>query len=162
MLFHPAILRLQSTIRERRALLPVLVLTLLLIQPTLGRAENSAPYSGTVTLETGKPFKAYVKSFRKAIKANGFNVVGVACANCAIKSRFNEKVAGNRVFMFFRPNYARRMLQASLAAGIEAPATSRLCDGNARRYCKADLSFAKPRLWRLWRSGSDKDGRRVG
>lgn len=121
MLFHPAILRLQSTIREYRALLLVLVLTLLLVQPTLGRAENSAPYSGTVTLETGKPFNAYVKSFRKAIKANGFNVVGVACAKCAIKSRFNEKVAGNRVFMFFRPDYARRMLQASIAAGIEAP-----------------------------------------
>ena len=99
----------------------LIIMSALFLTSLSARAEISAPYSGTVTQETETPFKAYVKSFRKAIKANGFNVVGVAYANCAIKSRFNEKVAGNRVFMFFRPDYARRMLQASIAAGIEAP-----------------------------------------
>ena len=30
-------------------------------------------------------------------------------------------IPGNRVFLFFRPDYAVRMLAASTAAGIEAP-----------------------------------------
>lgn len=85
------------------------------------QAENPTPYPGTVTVETGKPFEPFVDAFGKAITANGFNVVGIACANCAIKGAFGETVPGNRVFLFFKPAYARRMLAASIAAGIEAP-----------------------------------------
>ena len=84
-------------------------------------AEVQTPYSGTQVIDTGRAFKPYVKALRESVKANGFNMVGLACANCAIKSKFDEIVPGNRVFLFFRPDYARRMLQASTAAGIEAP-----------------------------------------
>lgn len=84
-------------------------------------AENPAPYPGTVTVETGRPFGPFADAFAKAIAGNGFNVVGIACANCAIKAAFGETVTGNRVFLFFKPAYARRMLSASVAAGIEAP-----------------------------------------
>jgi len=85
------------------------------------RAENPAPYPDTVMVETGKPFEPFVEAFAKAITANGFNVVGIACANCAIKGVFGETVPGNRVFLFFKPAYARRIIAASVAAGIEAP-----------------------------------------
>ena len=110
-----------------RALLAALLLAFAL--PTFappafagsGTAEISSPYSGTRVIETGKPFKPYVAALRDAIKASGFNIVGLACADCAIKGAFKETVAGNRVFLFFRPDYARRMLRASTAAGIEAP-----------------------------------------
>jgi len=96
-------------------------LLLALAAPSTVLAENVTPYSGTQVIDTGKPFKPYVAALRDAIKANGFNMVGLACANCAIKSVFKETVPGNRVFLFFRPDYARRMLQSSTAAGIEAP-----------------------------------------
>lgn len=107
----------------------------LLLASTPARAENPAPYPGTVTLETGKPFAAFVAAFAKAIEANGFNVIGIACADCGIKKAFKETVPGNRVFLFFKPAYARRMLAASLAAGIEAPIrvyATQAPDGSAR------------------------------
>lgn len=85
------------------------------------RSENPTPYPGTVTVETGRAFEPFVDAFAKAITGNGFNIVGIACANCAIKGVFGETVPGNRVFLFFKPAYARRMLAASVAAGIEAP-----------------------------------------
>lgn len=89
--------------------------------PSASQAENPAPYSGTESFDTGAPFKPFAKAMRDAIKSNGFAVIGIACANCAIKSKFKETIPGNRVFLFFRPDYARRMLKASTAAGIEAP-----------------------------------------
>ena len=92
---------------------------LALASPAL--ADTPTPYSGTQVIATGKPFGPYVKALRTAIKASGFNIVGLACANCAIKNTFDEIVPGNRVFLFFRPDFARRMLAASSAAGIEAP-----------------------------------------
>lgn len=97
------------------------LLALLLAFATPAAAENTAPYSGTRMVETGKPFLPYTAVLIDAIKANKFNIVGVACATCAIKGTFGETVPGNRVYLFFRPDFARRMLAASPAAGIEAP-----------------------------------------
>jgi uncharacterized protein (DUF302 family) len=95
-----------------------LALLICLAQPVM--AENPAPYSGMVTVETGKSFRAFVKQVRPAIKKHKFNIVGVACGSCAVKS-MGKTVPGNRVFFFFAPRYAARMLAASTAAGIEAP-----------------------------------------
>jgi uncharacterized protein (DUF302 family) len=105
------------------------------------RAENPTPYPDTVTIETGKPFGPFVEAFAKAITSNGFNIVGIACANCAIKGVFGETVPGNRVFLFFKPAYARRMLAASVAAGIEAPIrvyATEAADGSAH------VTYRKP------------------
>lgn len=96
----------------------VLLLVLLLALAFPAYAEPSA---GTVTVETNKPFASYVDALPTAIRENGFNIVGVACATCAIQNVFNETVPGNRVFLLFRPDFARRMLRASTEAGIEAP-----------------------------------------
>jgi uncharacterized protein (DUF302 family) len=101
-----------------KAIFASLVLAVLMTAPA--RAENPAPYSGMVTVETGKPFKDFVKAVRPAIKKHKFNIVGVACGSCAVKS-MGKTVPGNRVFFFFAPRYAARMLTASTAAGIEAP-----------------------------------------
>lgn len=110
----------------------VLVLFLLL---TLAPPVQAASPVATVTVETGRPFGAYVEALPKAITDTGFNIVGIACATCAIRSAFGETVPGNRVFLFFRPDYARRMLQASTEAGIEAPIrlyVTEAADGTAR------------------------------
>lgn len=98
-----------------------LLLALLLTAAAPASAETEAPYSGTVEVETNEPFMPYTAALKEAIGENGFTIIGIACANCAIKAVFDEVVPGNRVFLFFRPDYARRMLNASTAAGIEAP-----------------------------------------
>jgi uncharacterized protein (DUF302 family) len=92
-------------------------------------AEIRNPYSGTVTVETGRPFDAFVKALPEAIKVQGFNIVGVACATCAAQSQ-GVTVPGNRVFFFFKPAYAVSMLAASEAAGIEAPIRVYETEGN--------------------------------
>tara|TARA_S200002703_G_scaffold139234_1_gene129845 strand:- start:85 stop:579 length:495 start_codon:yes stop_codon:yes gene_type:complete len=84
------------------------------------QAAVQAPYPGTETVATGKPFIPFIKALSGAIKARGFNIVGIACATCAAKSQ-GVTIPGNRVFFFFKPAYAVRMLAASEAAGIEAP-----------------------------------------
>ncbi len=84
------------------------------------QAANPAPYSGTVSIETGKPFKVYLGQLKKAIKANKMGIVAEACATCGAKA-IGVTIPGNRVIMVFAPNFAVRMLKASEAAGIEAP-----------------------------------------
>jgi uncharacterized protein (DUF302 family) len=101
-----------------KSILASLALFVLFVAPAA--AENPAPYSGMVTVEVPKSFKAFVKRVRPALKKHKFNVVGIACANCAAKS-LGKTIPGNRVFLFFAPRYAVRMLAASNAAGIEAP-----------------------------------------
>jgi uncharacterized protein (DUF302 family) len=103
-----------------------LFVALIAVGLTLGlpgsvRAENPTPYSGTVTTETGKPFPAFAAALEASVKANGFNLIAIACADCGIKAALGETVPGNRVFLFFKPAYAKRVLTALPAAGIEAP-----------------------------------------
>ncbi len=83
-------------------------------------AENTAPYSGTVSIETGKPFGPYVDALKASILKNDMVMIGLACATCGAKA-IGHDIPGNRVFLFFNPHYAVRMLAASEAAGIEAP-----------------------------------------
>ncbi len=134
----------------------------LLALAVLARAENPTPYPDTVTVDTGKPFEPYVDAFAKAITANGFNIVGIACANCAIKGVFGETVPGNRVFLFFKPAYARRMLAASVAAGIEAPIrvyATEAPDGTARvTYRKPSAVFGAYEVPDLVAMGRELDG----
>ncbi|NQU59415.1 MAG: DUF302 domain-containing protein [Rhodospirillales bacterium] len=78
------------------------------------------PYSGTMTIDTQQPFAAYLDKLKKAIGANKMGLVGEACATCGAKA-IGVTIAGNRVLMIFNPNFAVRMLKASIAAGVEAP-----------------------------------------
>ena len=83
-------------------------------------AENPAPYSGTKVIETGTPFAAFVDKLTAAVSANKMGLVAQACADCGAKS-IGVAIPGNRVIMVYRPDFAVRMLEASVAAGIEAP-----------------------------------------
>ena len=143
-----------------RILAACLVVALLTVA-TPARAENPTPYPDTVTIETGKPFGPFVEAFAKAITGNGFNIVGIACANCAIKGVFGETVPGNRVFLFFKPAYARRMLAASVAAGIEAPIrvyATEAADGTARvTYRKPSAVFGAYEVPDLTAMGRELD-----
>ncbi|MBL4720458.1 MAG: DUF302 domain-containing protein [Alphaproteobacteria bacterium] len=99
---------------------PLLLLGLVLTLTTPARADTAAPYPGTVTFESKKPFKTLVDDLKKAIGANKMGLVAQACADCGARS-IGKTIPGNRVIMAFNPHFAVRMLNANLAAGIEAP-----------------------------------------
>jgi uncharacterized protein (DUF302 family) len=120
---------------------PVLILAILMFAFTpTAQAENPTPYSGTITIETQKPFGVYVKKLLAAIGVNKMGVVAHACADCGAKN-IGMTIPGNRVIMIFHPRFAVRMLSASIAAGIEAPVrlyVTENADGTAR------LTYRKP------------------
>lgn len=84
------------------------------------RAEMAPPYEGTNLIETGMPFDAYVEALRAAVTANRMGIVAQASATRGAAS-IGKTIAGNTVIMVFRPDFAVRMLEASVPAGIEAP-----------------------------------------
>jgi len=112
-----------------------LILALFLsLAAVTAQAENQTPYSGTVVVETGKPFASYLKKLKSAITANRLGIVAQACATCGAKA-IGVSIPGNRVIMVFAANFAVRMLKASEAAGIEAPLrlyVTERSDGTAR------------------------------
>jgi uncharacterized protein (DUF302 family) len=97
-------------------------------------AENAQPYSGMQVIDTTLPFEPFRQQLLQAIKANKMGVVANACGSCGAKS-IGVTIPGNQIIMVFRPDYAVRMLKASVAAGIEAPLRLYLteqADGKAR------------------------------
>jgi uncharacterized protein (DUF302 family) len=98
--------------------LVVLALSLVFASPAL--AGGSSPHPDTRVVETGMTFQKLWDRLKQAIKANKMGIVAQACASCANKAR-GVTIPGNAVVMVFRPDFARRMLEASVAAGIEAP-----------------------------------------
>lgn len=105
-----------------------------LLAPVPVLAENPTPYPGTQVIDTGKSFDPYVEALKAAIQANGMGIVAEACATCGAEA-IGVTIPGNRVIMIFNPRFAVRMLEASEAAGIEAPLrlyVTEQPDGNAR------------------------------
>ncbi|WP_417671609.1 DUF302 domain-containing protein [Roseibium sp.] len=92
----------------------------LLIFDTSVRAEAIAPRDGWRVIETTHTFSALVDRLKIAIKAEKMGLVTQASASVGAKAQ-GIVIPGNRVLGVYRNDYARRMLNASLAAGIEAP-----------------------------------------
>jgi uncharacterized protein (DUF302 family) len=85
-------------------------------------ADQGYPYSGMKVIETGKSYGALVGAFNAAVEAQkSVFVVTRASATVGVKKRFGEDIPGNMVAGVYGPTFAKRMLQASIPAGIEAP-----------------------------------------
>lgn len=69
---------------------------------------------------TPHPYPALVQKLEDAVKTNKMGVVNAASASEGAKA-LGIAIPGNRVVGVFRNDFARRMLAASLPAGIEAP-----------------------------------------
>ena len=78
------------------------------------------PFTGARTVTSSQAFDAVVTRLEKAIEANKMGLVAQASASRGAASR-GLKIRGNAVLMVFRNDYAVRMLEASVPAGIEAP-----------------------------------------
>lgn len=94
-------------------LLPLLLLT------AAARAAEW-PQSGMVSLPADKPFDQLVADLDRAVEANDMGIVTRASASKGAAARGVE-IPGNMVVGVFRNDFAVRMLEASVPAGIEAP-----------------------------------------
>ena len=83
-------------------------------------ATVQADAMGVETHSSTKSFNGVYEQLIKSIKANKMGLVAQACAHCGANS-IGKKISGNRVVMVFNPKFAVRMLNANVAAGIEAP-----------------------------------------
>ncbi|MEM9206934.1 MAG: DUF302 domain-containing protein [Pseudomonadota bacterium] len=83
-------------------------------------ATASMDRDGWRTAPTTKSFAMLVDDTKAAIKANKMGLVTQASASDGARMQGLE-IPGNRVLGVYRNDFARRMLEASIAAGIEAP-----------------------------------------
>jgi uncharacterized protein (DUF302 family) len=75
---------------------------------------------GWKVFDTKLAFMTLVEKLEAAVKSNKMAIVTTASASEGAKAQ-GFSIAGNRVVGVYRNDFARRMLQASVAAGIEAP-----------------------------------------
>lgn len=78
------------------------------------------PREGWVVMPSPHDFDTLVDRVREAVSDAPINVVTQASASSGAANQGIE-IPGNRVIGLYRNDYARRMLEASVAAGIEAP-----------------------------------------
>ena len=103
--------------RDSMALTLALAFALALGAP-VHAAEPALP--GTRTVVTQHAFEVLLARTEAAVSANKMGLVAQASASQGAAGR-GIKIPGNAVLMVFRNDYAVRMLQASVPAGIEAP-----------------------------------------
>lgn len=83
-------------------------------------AQDLTARDGWVVIRSAHDFGTLVDRVKSAVKTAPIAIVTQASASDGARAQGLE-IAGNRVFGLFRNDYARRMLDASVAAGIEAP-----------------------------------------
>ena len=83
-------------------------------------AELPAALPGWVIEPTGRSYAELVDRVDAAVAKSSLNVVTRASATVGAKS-LGQNIPGNMVVGVFAPRFAIRLLDASVAAGIEAP-----------------------------------------
>ncbi len=84
-------------------------------------AGNPAPWPGTQIIATQHSYKGLVTRLDAAVTANKMGLVTRASATVGAKAKLDKVIPGNMVVGVYRPDFAVRMLDASVPAGIEAP-----------------------------------------
>ena len=130
----------KQLLRGPRAVLATAALAVSLAAAQPAASAGSAPLEGTRVIETALSFEALWDRLKQAIQANGMGLVAQACASCGAKAR-GVTIPGNAVVMVFRSDFAVRMLEASVAAGVEAPLRFYLTETAAGT---ATLAFRMP------------------
>ena len=72
-------------------------------------------------MKTEHGYADLVARLEQAIADNKMGLVARASATAGAKKMLNKDIPGNMVIGVYRPDFAVRMLEASVAAGIEAP-----------------------------------------
>lgn len=83
-------------------------------------ADSMSDREGWRVIKTEASFTDLVAKLEESVKANKMGLVTAASASAGAKSQ-GFTIPGNRVVGVYRNDFARRMLEASIPAGIEAP-----------------------------------------
>ena len=102
----------------QRLCFPVLVLCAAL---SLGGGPALAELPGWKVAKTPHGYKALIERLDQAVKDNKMGLVTRASATVGAKKVLSKTIPGNMVIGVYRPDFAVRMLEASVPAGIEAP-----------------------------------------
>tara|TARA_R110002110_G_scaffold114130_5_gene283024 strand:+ start:6704 stop:7153 length:450 start_codon:yes stop_codon:yes gene_type:complete len=92
------------------------------------------------SLASAKPFQQLVEDLKASVKTHKMIVVTSACASCGAKGR-GIVIPGNTVLGVYRNDFAIRMLEADIDAGIEAPIRFYITENPDKT---ATLSWRKP------------------
>lgn len=84
------------------------------------KAEEIAPRDGWKIMPTALSYSELFESLKASIAQQNMGLVTRASASDGARMQ-GHAIPGNMVVGVYRNDYARRMLQASVAAGIEAP-----------------------------------------
>ncbi len=109
--------------------------------PAPAPAADWAAPDGWSVIDTGHGYKALIGRLDGAIKANKMGLVGRASATLGAKAILKQTIPGNMVIGVYRPDFAVRMLAASVPAGIEAPIRFYITENGDGT---ATLSYKKP------------------
>ncbi len=118
-----------------------LALSLLLFASTSTFAQGEKP--GWQVIRTPHSYPVLVERLNEAVKHHKMGVVSRASATLGAKKMLDKTIMGNMVFGVFRPDFAVRMLEASIPAGIEAPIRFYI---TANDNGTATLSYKTPSL----------------
>ena len=103
----------------RRSKLLVFLVALALAAPAgLTRA---AELPGWKVAKTPHGYQDLIKRLDQAVKDNKMGLLTRASATLGAKKMLDKTIPGNMVVGVYRPDFAVRMLEASVPAGIEAP-----------------------------------------
>lgn len=108
--------------------------------------EKALKRDGWITHETKLSYKELNARLNASIKANEMRRVTGASATVGAKNR-GITIPGNRIVGVYRNDFAVRMLEASLAAGIEAPIryyVTENSDGTANLSYKTPTTVFSP------------------
>ena len=123
-----------------RVLTVLLLGALALAADSAAAQEWSAP-PGWEVAKTRHSYANLIERLDAAVKANKMGLVTRASATLGAKKMLNQTIPGNMVIGVYRPDFAVRMLAASVPAGIEAPIRFYITEnGNGT----ATLSYKKP------------------
>ncbi len=107
---------------------------------TFGQSPAEAAPEGWAEFKSPHSFEELVGKLQAAIEANKMFVVTKASASVGAKRRGVE-IPGNMVFGVYRNDFAVRMLEASIPAGIEAPIRFYVTENDDKT---AKLSYRTP------------------
>ncbi len=131
----------------------VSVLFLGLVFLTTQPAMSWGEMPGWSVTKTPHAYKILIERLNAAVKANKMGLVTRASATLGAKS-LGKTIPGNMVVGVYRPDFAVRMLAASVPAGIEAPIRFYITENEDGT---ATLSYKKPStLFAPYTGGGEK------
>ncbi len=103
-------------------MLPFRFLSILVIGAlVLGALPVQAELPGWKVMKTQHSYQVLIERLDQAVTDNRMGLVTRASATLGAKKVLNKTIPGNMVVGVYRPDFAVRMLEASIPAGIEAP-----------------------------------------